>query len=612
METKQISNLFRNRAYCGTISKSDDGNSVSISGWVFRYRDQGGLIFVDLRDRTGIVQLVFERSAMTDDKLFDTAGEFRSEFVLAVEGYVRLRSPEAINEKIPTGEVEILVRDFEVLSRSRALPFALDEYGEVGEETRLRFRYLDMRRDEMHDSIITRSKLNQAIRRYLEKEGFVEVETPVLNKSTPEGARDFLVPSRLSPGKFYALPQSPQIFKQILMVGGFEKYYQIVKCFRDEDLRADRQPEFTQLDMEMSFIDEEMIMETLEHLWAAVFQEVFGVSLDMPVARITYHDAMELYGTDRPDLRFGMQLVDVADIAGQTDFQVFKNVLEGKNPGRVKALVVPGGAALSRKDIDDLTEWVGRDFGAKGLAWLKHEDDGLKSVISKFFTDGQLKELADKLKTKKGDIVFFGADKAHVVASTLGNLRLKLARKFNLIDESKPALVWVTDFPLFERDPQSGELYSVHHPFTAPNSEDLHILMDPETFKKEGEKIRSRAYDLVLNGSEIGGGSIRIHNPEIQSAVFRALKIEAEEAREKFGFLLEALEYGSPPHGGIAFGLDRVLMLMLGRESIRDVIAFPKTQKGLCLMSESPSTVESEQLRELRIKTLTDSTEKKP
>jgi len=595
-----LSGIFLTRRDCGVLRAGDAGSEISLCGWAFRNRDQGGLIFVDLRDRSGILQCVFDKSILHE--AFEVAGTIRSEFVLAVTGKLRKRAADAVNTKIPTGEVELLVDHFEILNPSKALPFNLDEYSDVNEEHRLHYRYLDLRRDSMRDAMILRSRLNQAIRRHLDDLGFLEIETPILNKSTPEGARDFLVPARLSPGKFYALPQSPQIFKQILMVAGMERYYQIVKCFRDEDLRADRQPEFTQLDMEFSFVNEEIIMKTLESLWMDVFEKVFSVKVRSPLPRMTYKHAMENYGTDRPDTRFDMLLVEMGDIAKECSFQVF-NKAEASG-GRVKALPVAGGAKLSRKDIEDLTAWVNRDFGAKGLAYLKHEDDGLKSVISKFFTESQLQEIAKRCKTKEGDLIFFAADRQDIVFATLGNLRLRLAKDLGMIPDQANHLLWVTEFPLLERDPQTGALYSVHHPFTAPMEEDLPILMDAERVKKEGEHIRSRAYDLVFNGVEIGGGSIRIHRKEVQDAVFATLGIGPEEAVEKFGFLLEALQYGAPPHGGIAFGIDRIMMLMLKRDSIRDVIAFPKTQKGSCLLSDSPSEVDASQLKELRIKTL--------
>lgn len=599
MGASWMQQAYRERVHCVEVNKGQDGKEIYVMGWVFRYRDQGGLIFIDLRDRSGVVQLVFDRSEIEDK--FDIASGIRSEYVLAIHGKVRLRDKEAINPSLKTGEVEILVKEFDILSKSQVLPFTLDEYADVGEETRLRYRYLDMRREELRDAMIMRSRLNQSIRSYLENRDYLEVETPVLNKSTPEGARDFLVPARLSPGKFYALPQSPQIFKQILMVGGLERYFQIVKCFRDEDFRADRQPEFTQLDMELSFVDENMVMDELEGLWSAVIKEVFGVELKTPFARMSYQEAMEDYGSDRPDLRFDMKLVDVADIAARSNFGVFKKALE--SGGRVKALRVPGGARLSRKDIDDLTHWVQTDFRAGGLAWLKHEKEGLKSVISKFFEPDQLEEMARLTGSQEGDLILFGADKEYVVHQTLGALRLRLARQLGMIPEKTYAVTWITDFPLFDRD-ENGELYSVHHPFTAPMDEDMPILEDPERFSREGHKIRSRAYDLVINGSEVGGGSIRLHRHDAQLTVLKALGISEEDAEERFGFLLNALRFGAPPHGGIAFGLDRIMMLFLDRESIRDVIAFPKTQKGTCLMSDSPSSVEIKQLQELRLRSL--------
>ncbi|MCS7204173.1 MAG: aspartate--tRNA ligase [Leptospiraceae bacterium] len=600
VDTKQkevIDFIYRHRIPCGSLRAENEGEQVHLVGWAFRYRDQGGIIFVDLRDRSGIVQIVFEESFLSN---YELATTIRYEYVLAIKGKVKKRSPQTINPKLPTGEVEVFVEEFYILNTSKALPFGLDEYSQVGEEVRLKYRYLDLRRDDMQKAIITRSKLNLAIRKFLDFHNFLEIETPILNKSTPEGARDFLVPSRLQPGKFYALPQSPQLFKQILMASGFERYYQIAKCFRDEDLRADRQPEFTQLDIEMSFINEDMIMNLMEELWRSVVKEIFDIDLPNPFPRISYKEAMEFYGSDKPDLRFDMKLVDIADIAEKSEFQVFKNALEKK--GRVKALRVPGGGVLSRKDIEDLTEWVKKDFKAGGLAWMKHEEEGLKSSITKFFSDELLSELIKRTNSKVGDILFFAADKDKIVHNTLGNLRIHLAKRFGYIPENQYACCWVVNFPLFERNLETGELESVHHPFTSPVEEDLELLLDDEKFQKYGENIRSRAYDMVINGVEVGGGSIRIHNEKVQLTALKRLGISEEEAREKFGFLLDALSFGAPPHGGIAFGLDRILALFLGRDSIRDVIAFPKTQRGMCLMSGTPSEVEVNQLQELRIR----------
>lgn len=595
-----IADIFANRTPAGELTVAAAGKTVGVSGWAFRYRDQGGCVFVDMRDRTGLIQLVFDQSSIPEK--FAQAERIRHEYVLAVVGVVRKRTPENINPRLKSGEIEILVKDFEVLNAAETPPFELDEHHDVHEELRLKYRYMDMRREGLSQALWMRSRLNQSIRRYLEDEGFLEVETPVLNKSTPEGARDFLVPARMTPGTFYALPQSPQLFKQILMVGGLERYFQIVKCFRDEDLRADRQPEFTQLDMEISFITEDQIVELIEAMWARVIKECFDIEIQLPLPQLSYADAMERYGVDAPDVRFEMELRDVAEIAQKSEFQVFHSVL--KSGGRVKALAVPGGASLSRKDIDDLTDWASRSFGAKGLAFIKHEAEGLKSAITKFFSPELLGELAGYLGTKPGDMIFFGGGPESIVNATLGNLRVRLAKRFEMIPEGQWAFTWVRDFPLFERDHKTGEIYSVHHPFTAPHEDQLDIVMDPERFAKEATGVLSRAYDLVLNGSEIGGGSIRIHKPEVQHAVFKALGISEEEAAEKFGFFVNALKYGAPPHGGIAFGLDRVMMLFLQRDSIRDVIAFPKTQKGHCLMSETPSEVSPLQLAELAIKSV--------
>ncbi len=595
-----LNTIYKNRIEINKLGKEDEGKEVYLLGWCFRYRDQGGVIFIDLRDRSGIVQIIFEELIL--QKEIERASTIRYEYVLAIQGKVRKRAPEAINTKLKTGEIEVVVYKFIILNQAKTLPFSLDEYANIGEEIRLKYRYLDLRRVEMQNSIIIRSKLNYAIRKFLEIEGFLEIETPILNKSTPEGARDFLVPARLSPGKFYALPQSPQLFKQILMSAGFEKYYQIVKCFRDEDLRADRQPEFTQLDLEMSFINEDIIMKLMENLWRNVIKEIFDIDLPNPFLRLTYKDAIEFYGSDKPDLRFDMKLVDIEDIAKESNFQIFKDAIQKK--GRVKALCVTGGSILSRKEIEDLTEWVRRDYKAGGLAWMKYEEEGLKSTITKFFTQSQLEEIAGRCKAKPGDIIFFAADKEKIVHDTLGNLRTRMAKRMDLIPENIYSCLWVIHFPLFERNQETNELESVHHPFTSPIDEDLPLMIDDEKFQLEGEKIRSRAYDMIINGVEVGGGSIRIHREDIQLIALKRLGIDEEKAREKFGFLLDALSFGAPPHGGIAFGLDRILAIFLKKESIRDVIAFPKTQKGVCLMSGTPSEVDIKQLQELKIRTI--------
>ncbi len=593
-----LNHVYKTRSPLGLFSEKHANQKLFVTGWAMRYRDQGGCIFVDLRDRSGLLQLVFDLDKLGAN--FHLAESLRSEFVLAIEGTLRLRTKDNINSNIPTGKVELLVERFLILNISQTPSISLEDFDEVSEELGLKYRFLELRRKDMNESLQMRSKLNHELRNFLHNKGFTEVETPILNKATPEGARDFLVPSRLNSGRFYALPQSPQIFKQVLMVSGCEKYFQIAKCFRDEALRADRQPEFTQLDLEMSFVNPEIVMQTMEELWVEVFEKCFGIKMKTPIAKMTYFDAMERYGVDAPDLRYEMPLCDIAEFVPESDFQVFKNVLaEG---GRIKALRVPNGAKLSRKEIEDLTAWVSNDYNAKGLAWVKHEAEGLHSVISKFFKPELLQKIAKHCKSEIGDIIFFGAGPENIVHATLGNLRKQLAKTFKMIPDNVWNFVWIYDFPLFVRDPQTQAIESAHNPFTAPLNDDLHLLMDKEIFEKSASLIRSQAYDLVLNGCEIGGGSIRINKSEIQEKVFEYLGLKKEQINEQFGFFLNALKYGAPPHGGIAFGLDRILMLCLKRESIREVIAFPKTQKGQCLFSEAPGTVEISQLRDLHIK----------
>ncbi len=591
------------RTWCNDLRKSHAGQEVNIRGWVFRRRDHGGVIFVDARDRTGVVQLVFSQDIHPG--AHELAEQLRGEFVISATGKVRPRAAQDINPRLETGEIEIEILDLKILNVSRTIPFSLEESETPNEEVRLKYRYLDMRRNQMKHNMVTRHRLYQSIRRYVDNQGFLEIETPILNKSTPEGARDFLVPSRLSAGEFYALPQSPQLFKQILMVAGMERYYQIARCFRDEDLRADRQLEFTQLDMELSFIDEEDIYRIMEGLWFHVMKETFDLDLTIPFPRITYQEAMERFGKDAPDMRFGMELKDVAAIAANCDFKVFRE--NASKPGfRVKAICVPGGASLSRTDIDNLTAFVAR-YGAKGLAWMKHTESGLESTIAKFFKPDELQSLAHLLGSKPGDILFFVADTEKIVHDSLANLRLHLGRTLKMIPEDEKYFIWVTDFPAFEFDAAEGRYYSMHHPFTNINPDDLAMLDNPDP--RVVVKARARAYDLVLNGTEIGGGSIRIHDNELQQKVFRLLGITLEEAKIKFSFLLEALQFGAPPHGGIAFGLDRIMALLLKQESIRDVIPFPKTQKGQCLMSNAPSPVDPGQLQELFIRVVGKKTE---
>jgi len=578
--------------YCGALRSADIDQTVTLCGWVDRRRDHGGVIFLDLRDRDGIVQVVFDPDT---EEHFQRADRVRSEYVLQVRGRVRARSDATINPSMATGEIEVLGKELEILNSAATPPFQLDEYTAVGEEVRLQYRYMDLRRQEMQDRLILRSKITTAVRNFLDDEGFLDIETPILTRATPEGARDYLVPSRTHPGQFFALPQSPQLFKQLLMISGFDRYYQIAKCFRDEDLRADRQPEFTQIDIETAFLDEGEIMAITERMIRQLFQSVLGVELpEFP--HIPYAEAMERYGSDKPDLRIPLELVGVDDLMQQVEFKVFRGPADDPG-GRVAALKVTGGASISRKEIDDYTKYVSI-YGARGLAWIKVNDidagvEGLQSPILKFMPDEIVAQMMQRLAAANGDIIFFGADQARVVNEALGALRIKVAEDLGIIAEGWAPL-WVVDFPMFEDD-GNGNWTPLHHPFTAPACSVEELTANP------GEAL-SRAYDMVLNGCELGGGSVRIHDREMQEAVFRILRIGEAEGKEKFGFLLDALQYGAPPHGGLAFGLDRLVMLMTDAQSIRDVIAFPKTQTAHCVMTDAPGDVNAQQLRELNIR----------
>ncbi len=577
---------------CYSLTETALDQDVVLMGWVLRRRDHGGLIFIDLRDRKGITQVVFAPEVHADSH--QKAHSLRSEYVIAVKGMVRRRPEGMANPKIKTGMIEVACRDLRILNTSKTPAFSLDEEGEISENLRLTYRYLDLRRPHMVESISLRHRVCQAMRSYLNSQDFLEIETPMLTRSTPEGARDYLVPSRVNPGRFYALPQSPQLYKQILMISGLERYYQIVKCFRDEDLRADRQPEFTQLDMEMSFIDEDDIIDLIEGLMCFLFKEALGKDIKTPFRKLTFQEAMDRFGTDRPDTRFGLELCDISDIAAGCGLKVFQKVVSAG--GVVKVINAKGMGDLSRKDLDDLTEFA-IGLGAKGLAWVKIKEDGSwQSPIAKFFSEEEKIAIVQPLDVVPGDIMFFGADQKAAVCRVLGELRMELARRRNLVPEGKFNFIWITEFPLVEYDEDEGRFVTLHHPFTSPRTEDLELL------SSDPANVISRAYDLVLNGVEIGGGSIRIHQTSVQEAVFRALSISEEEARDKFGFLLEALAYGAPPHGGIAFGLDRLVMLMAGKDTIRDVMAFPKTHKAQCLLTHAPANVSMAQLAELYLK----------
>ena len=579
--------------YCGQVDARSIGHTIDVAGWVHRRRDHGGIIFIDLRDREGLLQIVFDPDAA---ELFKNAERLRNEFVIRVKGRVRERPAGTVNPHLASGHVEVLAEELEVLNRSEPLPFQLDET--VSEEVRLRYRYLDLRREVMSRRLRLRHRITHAMRSYLDAQDFIDIETPMLTKATPEGARDYLVPSRTHPGKFFALPQSPQIFKQLLMVAGFDRYYQIVRCFRDEDLRADRQPEFTQLDIETSFLTQEQIMALMEGLVRHVFKEVLGETLPDPFPRISYAEARSRYGSDKPDLRIALELTEIGDLVRECDFKVFAGPANDPN-GRVAALRVPGGAALARSQIDAYTAYVAR-FGAKGLAYIKVNErtrgrEGLQSPIVKFLSDAQVAGILERTGAGDNDLIFFGADTIKVVCDALGALRLLVGQDLGIVQTGWRPL-WVVDFPMFEWDADERRWAAMHHPFTSPSSD------DPAEVSADPGGVLAKAYDMVLNGSEVGGGSVRIHRQEMQSTVFDLLGIEAEEARSKFGFLLDALKFGAPPHGGIAFGLDRLAMLMAGAESIREVIAFPKTQTAADPLTDAPTEVSEAQLRELHIR----------
>jgi len=582
---------LRRTDYCGKLRSSDAGREVVLMGWAQRRRDHGGLIFVDLRDREGIVQVVFNPEI--DPEVHAKAHKIRSEYVLGVKGDVAMRPEDSINPDVDTGEIEVLTKELRILNVAENPPFLIEDNVEISENVRLKYRYLDLRRPRLQRNLILRHKLAKAVRSYLDTQGFLEIETPVLTRSTPEGARDYLVPSRVNPGRFYALPQSPQLFKQLLMISGFDRYFQIVKCFRDEDLRMDRQPEFTQIDIEMSFISVEDIQRTMEGMMAFIFQEVLGIDLSIPFPSLRYDEALDCYGTDKPDIGFGLELKEISDLAKESGFGIFREVVAGA--GIVKGITVKGGAAFSRKEMNDLSNFV-QGYGAEGLSWIKVVSGGWQSPIGKFFVEPTKRAIAERMAAQEGDLMLFVAADRGIVNHTLANLRLHLGEKLDMIPSETYRFVWIRDFPLLEYSEEEGRFVAVHHPFTAPMDEDISMLED------HPQDVRAKSYDLVLNGMEIGGGSIRNHIKEVQSMVFRKLGIGEEEANKRFGFLMEALEYGTPPHGGIAFGFDRIVMILSGSESIREVIAFPKTQRATSPLTEAPTEVDPKQLDELSIK----------